>query len=130
MTENVVLRKATIDDAELVFNVRNQFSARNASWNNTPLVWKDHKEWFKKNYSFYWIIEKNRGFVRLKDGEISIALFDKYQNMGIGTKVLKDKRWSNDIRAEVKLDNLQSLYCFLNAGFRPVGFILWSGAKK
>ena len=121
---NVILRKATIADTRFVFNVRNQDSVRSVSWNSAPIVWEKHKEWFSKNYSYYWIIEKNCGFVRLKDSEVSIALLDKYHNMGIGAKVLKDERWGNDVRAEVKLDNLQSLYCFLNAGFKPTGLIL------
>lgn len=121
---NIVLRKANIEDARFIFNVRNQDSVRKVSWDSEPLVWEKHKEWFSKNYSFYWIIETDKGFVRLKDGEVSIALLDKYQNMGIGTEVLKNKCLGDGIHAEVKLDNLQSLYCFLNAGFKPTGLIL------
>jgi len=127
---NIVLRKANVEDARFVFDVCNQESVRKVSWDNEPLIWKKHKEWFNKNYSYYWIIEKDQGFVRLKDGEVSIALLDRYQNRGIGTKVLKNKCLGDGIHAEVKLDNLQSLYCFLNAGFKPTGLILKRRGKR
>jgi RimJ/RimL family protein N-acetyltransferase len=118
------LRKATKQDARFIFNVRNQYSVRKQSWNTITLVWEKHKKWFNENFTNYWIIGKNLGFIRLNNGHISIALLDKHQGKGIGTKVLKKKIFEKSITAEIKLDNLQSLFCFLKAGYKPIGLIL------
>lgn len=121
----MILRKATRDDCDFIYNLRNKPYVRSASWNTEKLDYSKHKEWFKNNYKYYYIIEDRKGFVRVKDGEISIAVVKEEQNTGLGTAALKEvTKIHPNLKAEVKIDNVQSLNFFINAGFKPVGFIL------
>lgn len=83
------IREATINDAKVVFNIRNHPVVRLASWNTGPLVLKDHVAWFKKNFQYYWMIYEDKGFVRIRDGEVSIAIDPSYHNCGIGSDALR-----------------------------------------
>ena len=44
----MILRKATMDDCDFVYNLRNEPYVRNASWNTETIEYSKHKEWFKK----------------------------------------------------------------------------------
>lgn len=121
----MILRKATMDDCDFIYNLRNEPYVRNASWNTKTIDYSKHKEWFKNNYKYYYIIGDRKGFVRIKDDEVSIAVVKGEQNTGLGTAALDEiAKMHPNLKAEVKLDNIQSLNFFINAGFKPTGFIL------
>lgn len=124
MMSNIIIRHATKKDVKLIFDIRNEKTVKEMSWNQEPLIWNKHKEWFNENHIYYWIINDNQGFIRIKDKEVSIAFKKQYRNMGIGAEALRQQCTGKHLKAEIKLDNLQSLYCFLNAGFKPVGLLL------
>ena len=79
----------------------------------------------QKNYEYYYIIGDRKGFVRIKDDEVSIAIVKNEQNAGLGTAALNEvAKIHPNLKAQVKLNNIQSLNFFINAGFKPAGFIL------
>ena len=43
------IRKATIDDAEVLFSWRNHEDTRKGSRKSTPLLWEDHLSWLEKS---------------------------------------------------------------------------------
>jgi len=121
----MILRKATMDDCDFIFNLRNEPYVRNASWNTEKIDYQKHKGWFKNNYKYYHIIGDSKGFVRIKDNEVSIAVVKEEQNTGLGTAALNEiAKIHPNLKAEVKISNIQSLNFFINAGFKPVGYIL------
>ena len=121
----MILRKATMEDCKFIYNLRNQLYVRNASWDTEIIDYSEHENWFKNNFKYYYIINDNKGFIRVKDGEVSIAILEEQQNKGLGTSALKEiTNLYPNLKAEVKLDNLKSLYFFINAGFKPIGLIL------
>jgi RimJ/RimL family protein N-acetyltransferase len=127
----MILRKATMEDCDFIFNLRNEPYVRKASWNTEKIEYSKHKEWFKNNYKFYYIIGDRKGFVRIKDKEVSIAVVKEEQNTGLGTAALNEiAKIYPYLKAEVKLDNEQSINFFKNAGFKPVGYILEKISKK
>jgi hypothetical protein len=121
----MMLRKATIDDCDFIFKLRNESYVRDASWNTGKIKYSNHKEWFKNNYKYYHIIGDRKGFIRVKDNEVSIAIKKTEQKKGLGTAALKEiaEKYPN-LKAEVKINNKQSYNFFINAGFKPVGYIL------
>jgi len=125
-----VIRKASVDDAGFIFDLRNTDYVRKVSWNTNPIDWDEHKKFWKDNYQFYWIIQSLSdnnpiGFIRVKNNEVSIALLEEYWNQSYGYFAMQEirKKFPN-LRAEVKLNNEHSLYFFVKCGFVPTGFIL------
>jgi len=113
-------------DADFVLRVRNQKDVRMNSWNQNIIPKARHWRWFKDHYYEYQIIiykDKEVGFVRVSDGDVSIALLPGYRNRGIGTSVLK-LLGGGDLFASVRFSNKSSLCCFQNAGFCNVGYML------
>lgn len=121
---NVALKKAIIYDAASVFEIRNDPGVRNSSWNTDKLGFGDHVEWFKNNYHYYWMIEDDKGFIRIKDGEVSIAIKEEFRNRGIGSNALTQLCNNMDLMATIRFDNPNSIRCFVRAGFVPVGLVL------
>ena len=118
------IRKATVDDVDTVFHIRNHLVVRQASWNTEPLVYDKHVAWFSKNFGFYWMIYDDKGFVRIKDGEVSIAVDPRFHNMDIGSEALRSICACEDVCASIRFDNPGSIRCFIKAGFITVGLIM------
>ena len=130
-----ILRKANVDDCDFVFKLRNSWGVRRQSWNINSISREEHIEFWKKNFLNYWIItrvtdDKPIGFVRIIDGEVSIAIDSHYRNEGYGSKaieILMDI--CPEMMATVKLSNNKSLAFFLRNDFKIKGFVL-SKVKK
>lgn len=113
-----MIRKATEKDINWIYSLAND--TREYSLNKDPIKLEDHKAWFEKNKDKILVIGQNYGTIR-KDGNfISIALKEKYRNLGIGTKVLK----TGSGRAICLLSNPRSIHVFVKAGFRIKGVYL------
>ncbi len=123
--KKIEIKPATYDDWRFVLHLRNRNYVRNASWDTKSIDAETHRQWFMNNYRYYYIINKNQGVVRVKDGEISIFLYKKYQNRGLGSLVLSEflKKYKH-LKATVRIENTQSLKCFIKSGFVPIGFVL------
>ena len=49
MKSQIYLREATLDDADLLFEWRNEKTTRENSFKQRILVWDEHYTWLKKN---------------------------------------------------------------------------------
>jgi len=123
MIEGLSLRKANLDDTRLVYNWRFSSRAILNSWSQTIPEYAEHESYFLKNIGCYSIImlnDKSVGFVRDMDGDISIVVDMFYRGRGIGSEVLK--LYSGI--ATIRYGNLNSFYCFLKSGWKPVGWVM------
>lgn len=66
---NITFRKATIDDAKVLFLWRNDPLTRKNSINQGEILWEDHVRWFEKKLS-----DKSYIFLIAEDGENKIGL--------------------------------------------------------
>jgi len=121
-------------DCRFIHKVRNTEDIRNVSWNTQSFPYKSHKNWYSKNYKSIYIIQPffegeyigvPKGYVRVNNGEISIAILKEYRDQNLGSLVLKEiTELYPELRAEVKIDNMKSLCFFIKNNFRIVGMIL------
>jgi len=124
--------KDVAKDCRFVYDLRNRKYVRDVSWNAKKFSYEDHKKWYKKNYKNIFIIadyehsESYYGFVRVdEDGSISIAILKEQQNKNLGHYALEElSKHYDELKAEVKVDNLRSLSFFIKEDFRLAGWIL------
>ncbi len=128
------VRKATIEDAQQYFEWANDVAVRNNSFNKDQITWENHLKWFKNKllstdtYLFIFYHENVPvGQVRLdlKDDfwYIDYSIDKEYRGKGMGTAMIKtiiNKFPSNNIKAQVKKDNVGSLKVFEKTGFKIV----------
>lgn len=91
----ISLRKVKKTDWDYIMKLRNE-SYENFYVQEKPLTKKEHYAYLKKqqtNSKFYnWIILKNEkevGYVRLLNNDVSIIVDKKFQDKNIGTNTLK-----------------------------------------
>lgn len=118
------IRKATMNDVDTVFNIRNSENVRKNSWNTKLLDYNSHVAWFKNHFQFYWMIDDDKGFVRIIDGEVSIAIDSGFRNQGLGSDTLKLLCKDQELFASIRFGNPASFRCFCKAGFFPVGMVM------
>ena len=139
---NIVLRKVTRKDAEVLLNWRNLPSVREFSKSSSEIGVTTHEKWFLSRISnpllneFFFIIEQagsSAGTVRadlVSDGvfKISIIVDSNYRGRGIAKEaiylllqLLKEKYPNSEIRADVHKDNLVSINLFKKIGFKEFG---------
>jgi UDP-2,4-diacetamido-2,4,6-trideoxy-beta-L-altropyranose hydrolase len=135
MHEQVTVRKATPRDIAAVFELSNQPSVRDSSFNSAPIDWKDHTGWYSAattdpNCGFYIaeIAEALAGQLRFKrkgdEAIVSISIDPRFRGKGIGAVLyrqgLSDFRLRHPVRkiiAMVKRQNGQSIAFFRHLGF-------------
>jgi len=95
MKMKVSLRKITKKDWDYILKIRNKKEFRPFFYTNHIISKKEHYEYLQKqktNPSFFnWIIsydDKDAGYLRILDNDVSIMVEKKYQGKGIGTKAL------------------------------------------
>jgi RimJ/RimL family protein N-acetyltransferase len=135
----VTLRPATIDDAPLVFEWRNDPDIQAISGTTKELKMHDHLKWFAARLqeshaeSIYMVEGSEAGTIGtariLQDGtshaRISLTIASEYRGRGIGRKVirlLKNKidEMSRIAVARVHTENLTSLRAFMSVGFHII----------
>jgi len=117
-------------DWDYILTLRNQ-SYDNFYLQDKPLTKKEHYAYLKKQKTnpkfFNWIISKNEkdvGYVRLLDEDVSIMIEKKYQGQGIGTLALQilEKEARNlgvkRLVGRVMVDNERSKQIFLNNDYK------------
>ena len=123
MTE-ITKRKADMTDAVIVHRIRNAKDVRMLSENQEFIPYKEHLEFFTKQYKKYEMILKNEkvvGYIRKEvNDRINIAILPEYRNEGIGKEILKQLSGN----AVILLRNEVSLHCFIKAGWNLIGFYL------
>ena len=129
--ENIILRPATMGDAKLLFDWRNDPETRMQSIDTGEVFWDKHLEWLKKslsNQNRKIIIAKIKGqpvgTIRLDIGkprsELSWTVAPSARGKGVGTKmVLKAIQFfSCPLLAKIKPGNLASMKIAEKAGFQ------------
>lgn len=137
----VTLRKVSTDDLLFLYNLRNEETVRNASFNSRLIDLKTHKDWFKKKLKdknqLILIGEINKekiGQIRFeikKDhAEVSLAICSSQRGVGYGLQLLAigcryafDNLKIKNIFAHIKPENEASIQTFTKAGFVKAGIV-------
>ena len=136
MTDKLIVRRASTEDAERIWEIRNHSKSRVESLNTAEILLADHMSWFSRKYlenkeSFCFVMEISErvvGYCRLDSDDnnyiVSIAMDPNYHGQGFGTILLSEslRQLNSDktILATVKKDNPASLRIFEKNGFIPV----------
>jgi RimJ/RimL family protein N-acetyltransferase len=127
------IRKATLDDAKILFNWANDSETRQNSLNSEIIDWEDHIQWLKgkiddPKYSIYILFTEIKpiGVVRFDYNEsavVSISVAPEERRKGIGSKILLiacQYFWESNtesIIAYIKKGNIASQRIFEKSGF-------------
>jgi RimJ/RimL family protein N-acetyltransferase len=131
------LRRASSDDGSILFQWRNDASARRQYLNSSPVARPDHERWFARSLASprcrIYLAEDAAGHLvgqfrleRCRGGaEISVSVARRARGRGIGTVLLRRgaaaARRDLGVRrvlAYVRRDNIASAVAFLKAGYR------------
>ena len=116
------LRQAVLSDCRNIYIWRNHELNRKYSHNSTIIPYKQHREWFAKNYEGLFIgYERNPiGVIRFVNSLISIYLVPGYHGNGYGKKLLQAAivYHGKPIKAEILPDNIASIKIFEACGFK------------
>ncbi|WP_054308988.1 GNAT family N-acetyltransferase [Mesorhizobium sp. 1M-11] len=118
------LRPATIDDAQLLLDWRNEPLTRAMSVNTEPVGWEIHLKWLSarlaRSEPGLYICENDGslcGMVRIDDDEISYIVDVNFRGKGLATKMLVLARHHfGPKRAKVKRGNEASAKAATAAG--------------
>lgn len=136
---NPKIRRAGESDSQFLFDLRNEESVREASWNTSPVDLESHKNWLAKSLAsssrFLFVTEVDGepvGQVRYdlnddgESAEVSISVTSRMHGKGLGTKMLtgsaKEFFETNPkvkiIYAHIKPNNPGSVKAFEKSGYR------------
>lgn len=128
----IILQKATIEDAHILFEWRNDDEVRKRSFNSNKVSYEEHLKWFmNKLYSSntkIYIVKDNKtpiGVIRLDDkGKnnkiISFSIDKEHRNKGHASKLLKLIKVEfkeYNLIGKVKYNNMGSIKAFQNAQY-------------
>ena len=129
------LREANEDDRDLYFEWANDSEVRANSFNNEPIIYANHCEWFAKMLAaedvFLYVLmidDQPVGQVRLSVSgdvaEISYSIDKEFRGKGFGKRIIgliKEKATElpqvRKLIGKIKTDNKKSSRCFLSNGF-------------
>lgn len=142
LAETLQLRAATLDDAQLLFDWRNEAAVVAASFSATPESIVEHQRWLQHSLKSQddraiLIVSNHSGdsigkvqFDLAPTGEatIGISIDSRFRQRGLGTTLIEEAcRWLTSatnfasqatiVRAEIKPENSASRTAFSNAGF-------------
>ena len=131
------LREATLADAELLRNWRNEPDVRQSSFHQEAVEADAHRAWLERKLAAHdevriWILMSEgvpAGQVRYdrsgNTAEVSVSIDGRYRGQGLGVAILRmsvqracSELGLHEIRAVAKLTNTASRAAFLRAGFR------------
>ncbi len=146
---NLSIRLAQSDDAELLWNWANDNSVRERSFNQEPIAWQSHLEWFSRRLAspdarFYLLLEDGEpvGQIRFdrdaggQAAEISFSIAKEHRGRGFGSEILclTAARAATDLNCReiigfVIEGNEASSKAFLRAGFATEGTFDFRGHR-
>ena len=98
--DQFIIRKATEDDCDSVFELVNEVTARQAIFAPEPLIYEAHVKWFEaalclETYCLYMIEMYEEIGIYIKyhiknNAYIGVVIHPEYRCCGIGAKVLKE----------------------------------------
>lgn len=148
--EELLIRKATLDDIKIYFKWINDSGVRNASFSSEIISWENHQKWFLNkindpNFLFYIFQNQQNEFigqVRFQriiqnlESIISISLDDNFRGKGYGTRLINEatskffSEYSDfQIVAFIKVENFPSIKTFENAGFELIDIMEYNNNK-
>lgn len=131
----ITLRRATINDADVVLEWRNESATRRASFSDRSITRDEHLAWFSERLVLthdesIWMVERDgavvgNGRICIENDNraaVSIVIDPELRGQGIGTaaiRLLSDKiiRMKRTPVAYIRPDNTQSMRAFCSAGF-------------
>lgn len=129
------VRRATIEDANVLFACRNDPLTRQMSRNHDPIKWDSHIAWLRKvldDPDRILLIGEVDGqpvgtvrFDRIEDDvcEVSWSMNPDYRGHGYGTKLAKmacETIPKATILAEVRADNAPTLRMMVSCGYKKI----------
>jgi len=129
----LILRRATLDDAVFLFDLRNDLQTRTNSISMAAVPWNNHIEWLGKTlnnparFLFIAVEEELVGTSRLdfteSHAEISYTVAPARHQKGCGHALVREtlKHSAVPVRATVKPHNFASRRILENADFRITG---------
>lgn len=119
------LRPATLEDAKLLFEMKNDIVMRRFSIEtHDEIEWNDHIRWLNDNLEYTEIIELDGvacGDIRIRYGEVAIKIHKDYRGKGISTEVLMSIVEKHDsLKARIVDGNIPSMRLFLKCGFKII----------
>lgn len=132
----LVARPATLDDAGILFDWRNELETRRASHAQGPLSWDAHREWLGATLSdperLLLVVQhgtESVGTVRwdaARDGwTVSLTMAPAFRGRGWARALLRAGEDAlpgggpTRLKAEIRADNARSLRLFARAGYLP-----------
>ena len=118
------LRPMLMTDANFLLELKNYPETRKfAIASHEEIKKEDHLKYLEANLEFFKVLQNESGVplgaVRISDNEISIWIKIEHWGQGIATWVLESISEKGHT-AKIVEDNIPSMRCFINAGFKPV----------
>ena len=148
--KQLILRKATLADAEDLFNLANEDTVRRNSFSQSKIEWAEHTRWLNGKLGdgncLFLIVDcsnKFAGQVRFdmiplqSEAVINIGLSKSVRGLGLSAfvinksieELLKAHRDVRLIKAYIKESNIASVKAFEKAGFRFFEDTMFKGCK-
>jgi len=133
--DEITLRRASLEDAPLIWRWRNEPGVREVSFQTDWIPWDHHEAWFRNRLADtqteIWIVQNDQGLpmgqVRFDlDSEgpvISVVMDAAVRGRGWGSRVIKlaTDRYKDAVHAYIKPGNEASVRAFEKAGYKPHG---------
>ena len=129
MRQDLIFKKATIDDAQILHEWRNDIHTRQMSHSQDPVDFSAHIAWLEKSLlntgRDIYICENGQesvGTIRVDKetncAELSWTISPRQRGKGLGSKMLCEfiKKYPMQYRAEIKDDNIASKKMAESAG--------------
>lgn len=131
---NILLRRATIEDAKFLFKLRTDPLSKKYSHNKSPIYYPDHCAWLKKSLCdtnrTIFIVESKEG---ISVGMVRVDLIDNHyvlswavtansRGLGIGLEMVKAALllFKGPFLAEVKQENIASIKIAERSGMTKI----------
>ncbi|MBR6164258.1 pseudaminic acid synthase [bacterium] len=135
MAQEFSVRLANENDIKKVFNLSNDDTVRQYSFNKEKIKWDDHTKWFNErikntNEPFFIAEDSNGNFIaqvridKKEETTISISITEHFRGRGLARYIIREcsqKAGFRNIIAYVKPENQASLKSFINAGYKQTG---------
>ncbi len=116
----IKLRPARMEDAQILFNWRNDPETRLASVHSDRVIWAEHLAWLKKQRALL-IAEYHGvpvGTVRIDGTELSWTVAPEHRGEGLGRQIVSLAMRLGPTAARIKATNVASQKIAAAAGFR------------
>ncbi|MFH6963253.1 GNAT family N-acetyltransferase [Flavobacterium plurextorum] len=133
LKDELYLREANIDDAELLFTWANDPDVRKNSIVQEQIVWEKHLAWFKNKVNssetkIFILNNKSKCFGQIRidkvdsQWQIDYSIDPTYRGQGLGKEIVKRllDKFDFKFKATVKRENNPSAKVFTHLGFRTL----------